>query len=100
MDGAMIVVLNLTLSLVAFVFIAKWYVTPWLKSVSLDAALEPILLLHSFRHLGMMFLVPGVVSPQLTASFAVPAAYGDLLASLLAFSALIGLRSDGGLQFP
>ncbi len=92
MDGAIIVVLNLTLSLVAFGFIAKWYVTPWLKSVSLDAALEPILLLHSFRHLGMMFLVPGVVSPQLTASFAVPAAYGDLLASLLAFIALIGLR--------
>ncbi len=92
MNGIQIVVLNLTLSLAAFIFIAKWYVTPWLKSVSLDAALEPILLLHSFRHLGMMFLVPGVVSPQLTASFAFPAAYGDLLASLLAFLALIALR--------
>ncbi len=92
MDGVIIVVLNLTLSLVAFVFIAQWYVIPWLKSVSLDAALEPILLLHSFRHLGMMFLVSGVVSPQLPTSFAYPAAYGDLLAALLAFIALIGLR--------
>jgi len=92
MDGVMIVVLNLTFSLVVFVFIAKWYVTPWLKSVSLDAALKPILLLHSFRHLGMMFLVPGVVSPQLPASFAYPAAYGDLLASVLALIALIALR--------
>jgi len=92
MDGVQIVVLNLTLSLVAFVFIAKWYVTPWLKTVSLDVALEPILLLHSFRHLGMMFLVPGVVSSELTASFAYPAAYGDLLAAMLAFTALIALR--------
>ena len=92
MDGAVIVVLNLTLSLVAFVFIAKWYVTPWQKTVPLDVALEPILLFHSFRHLGMMFLVPGVVSSKLTASFAFPAAYGDLLASVLAFTSLIALR--------
>ncbi len=42
MDDVIIVVLNLTLSLVAFVFIAKWYVTPWLKSVSLDAALPSL----------------------------------------------------------
>ena len=92
MDGVMIVVLNLTLSLVAFGLIAKWYVTPWLRSVPLNVALEPILLLHSFRHIGMMFLVPGVVSSKLTASFAYPAAYGDLLAALLAFTALIALR--------
>jgi len=100
MDGVLIVVLNLTLSLVAFIFIAKWYVTPWLETVSLDVALEPILLLHSFRHLGMMFLVPGVVSSKLMASFAFPAAFGDLLASLLAFIALIALRSGWRAAIP
>ena len=100
MDGALIVVLILTLSLVAFVFIAKWYVTPWLKTVSLDVALEPILLLHSFRHLGIMFLVPGVVSSKLAASFAFPAAFGDLLAALLAFIALIALRSGWRAAIP
>lgn len=100
MNDVIIVVLNLTLSLVAFVFIAKWYVTPWLNSVPLDAALKPILVLHSFRHLGMMFLVPGVVSPQLTASFAYPAAYGDLVASMLAFIALIALRFRWGAAIP
>ena len=100
MDGAMIVVLNLTLSLVAFVFIARWYVTPWLRTVPLDVALEPILLLHTFRHLGMMFLVSGVVSSKLTASFAYPAAFGDLLAALLAFTGLIALRSKWRAAIP
>ena len=42
MDGVQIIVLNLTLSLMAFVFIAKWYVTPWLKSMSLDTALPSL----------------------------------------------------------
>ncbi len=87
-----IVVVNLTLSLVAFILIAKWYVVPWTKRVPLEVALQPLLLLHSFRHLGLMFLVTGVVSSELTGSFAAPAAFGDLLASLLAFLALMALR--------
>ena len=52
----------------------------------------PLLFLHAFRHLGMVFLVPTVVGPALEAEFAVPAAYGDLLAALLALLALIALR--------
>jgi hypothetical protein len=40
----------------------------------------------------MAFLVPGVVASTLPTSFAYPAAYGDLLAAVLAFVALIALR--------
>ena len=41
----------------------------------------------------MVFLVPGVVARPLPDSFANPAAYGDLAASLLALLALIALRT-------
>lgn len=50
------------------------------------------MLLHCFRYVGLMFLIPGVTSETLDARFAVPAAYGDLAAAGLAFAALAALR--------
>ena len=43
---------------------------------------------HTFRFVGLSFLVPGVVSPSLSSAFAVPAAYGDLIAAILAIIAV------------
>src|SRR5262249_39050919 len=57
----------------------------------------PLLVLHSFRFIGLAFLVPGVVAPDLSAAFASPAAYGDLLAAVLALLALAALRSRWGI---
>ena len=51
-------------------------------------------------HLGMVFLVPTVIGPSLPAAFAVPAAYGDLLASLLALLAIVSLRRRWPLGLP
>jgi len=48
----------------------------------------PILLLHSTRHLGLMFLAPGATYANIPLQFAYPAAFGDLLAALLALAAL------------
>lgn len=48
----------------------------------------PILLLHSFRHLGLMFLAPGATYPGIPPQFAYPAAFGDLVAALLAVAAI------------
>jgi hypothetical protein len=50
------------------------------------------LLLHSSRFVGLAFLVPGVVSPDLPAALATPAAYGDLIAAVLALVALAMLH--------
>jgi hypothetical protein len=44
-----------------------------------------------FRFIGLSFLVPGVVSPSLPSAFAVPAAYGDLVAGVLAIVAILAL---------
>ena len=47
---------------------------------------------HSFRFLGLVFVLPGVVGAGIPAGFAVPAAYGDLATSLLALGALASVR--------
>ena len=85
--------LQVLLSLVGYSLIARLYVAPRLAALPLPAALTPLLLLHAFRHLGMVFLLPTVVGPLLPAAFAVPAAYGDLLAALLALLAIAALRN-------
>jgi hypothetical protein len=77
--------------------IAARYLWPVMRNQPLAEAVRPLLLLHSFRFIGLAFLVPGVVSPDLPGAFARPAAYGDLIAALLALLALAGLRSRLGI---
>ncbi len=55
-------------------------------------ALVPLVAPHMFlRTIGLGFLVPGAVSASLPATFAVPAAYGDLIAGVLAMAAALAL---------
>ncbi len=92
MNATQIFGLQFLLSLIVYGLIARWYVAPRLAALPLAAALTPLLFLHAFRHVGMVFLLPTVVGRVLPAAFAVPTAYGDLLAALLALLAIIGLR--------
>jgi hypothetical protein len=80
--------------------IARWYVAPRLAALPLPRALTPLLFLHATRYLGMVFLVPTVVGDELPSEFALPAAYGDLLASLLALVAIVALRAGWSLALP
>ena len=50
------------------------YIWPAMRAKSGPERFRPILLLHSFRFIGLAFLVPGVVAPELPAAFARPAA--------------------------
>ena len=79
---------NLLLSTVVFWAAARIYLLPRLATLTPRAVLLPILLLHSFRHLGLMFLAPGATYPGIPAQFAYPAAFGDLLAAVLALLAI------------
>lgn len=83
-----ILTVNLIFSTVVFLIAAKIYLFPRLAELKPETVLIPILLLHSLRHLGLMFLAPGAVYPGMPAPFATPAAFGDLLAALLALAAL------------
>jgi len=60
-----------------------------MRELPLHTAVRPILHLHLFRYIGLVFIVPGVVGPNLEAAFAVPAAYGDVVAMALAWVALM-----------
>ncbi|MFY9939946.1 MAG: hypothetical protein WAK33_23885 [Silvibacterium sp.] len=74
------------------------YIWPVLKERPSPENLKPILLLHGFRFLGLAFVVPGVVSPELPAAFAQPVAYGDLMAAMLALLALTTLGTRTGTE--
>ena len=88
----LILPVSITFSLVAWSLIMYWYVHPILKRYPVKQALIPFLLLHSFRYVGLMFLVPGVTTEVLDIRFSHPAAYGDLMAAVLAFIAIAAIR--------
>src|SRR5262252_9008854 len=86
---------SIVFSLIAWGIVAARYIWPELRYRQRPEALRPLLILHSFRFIGLAFLIPGVVSPDLPAAFAHSAAYGDIIAAILALVALISLPSTG-----
>ena len=85
--------LQLILGYVAWLLCFSVYVLPWLKSMDLFAAQRAIATLHSFRFFGLVFILPGVVGPNLpVAGFATFAAYWDLATGVLAILALLSVR--------
>lgn len=84
--------ISIAFSLTAWTLIFRWYIHPVAKKHPLHRVLMPFLLLHTFRYVGLMFLVPGVTTELLDSRFSNPAAYGDLIAAILAFVALGAIR--------
>ena len=89
--------ISVALGFLAWGIVAARYLWPYLRSQPRIDALRPLLVLHSFRFVGLAFLVPGVVAPELSAAFARPAAYGDLIAAVLALLALASLQRSWGM---
>jgi len=83
---------HLVLGYVAWLLCFRAYVWPKLKSMDPFDAQRAIATLHSFRFFGLVFILPGVVSPDLPASFTVFAAYGDFATGVLAMLALLTAR--------
>jgi hypothetical protein len=86
---------SIAFSAIAWGNVAR-YVWPALRFRPRSEALRPLLILHTFRFLGMAFLVPGVVSPDLPRAFATAAAFGDLVAAALALLSLLSLQRAPG----
>src|SRR5690348_6175456 len=87
---------SIAFSFIGWGIVAARYLWPALRYRQRDDALRPMLMLHSFRFLGLAFVTPGVVSPELPAGFARAAAYGDLVAAILALLALLLLPRGSG----
>ena len=92
--------ISYALAFLVFGLVARWYLWPAVKDREPKIALTPLLLYACLRVNGLMFLMPGLVSRELPRAFALPTAYGDLLAAVLALLALWPLRTGQGMALP
>ena len=83
---------QLVLGYVACLLLFRTYVLPRLRLMEMADAQRAIATLHSFRFFGLVFILPGVVGPNLPASFTMSAAYGDFATGLLALAALLTVK--------
>lgn len=84
--------IHLVLGYVAWLLCFSVYFLPKLRSMGRFEAQRVIATVHSFRFFGLVFILPGIVGPNLPASFAVFAAYGDFVTGVLAILALLTVR--------
>src|ERR1700726_4109990 len=89
MSPASIFLTHLVLGYVPWLLCFSAYVWPRLKAMDQVEAQRAIAILHSFRFFGLVFIVPGVIGPNLPAGFATFAAYGDFAKGVLAIVALL-----------
>src|SRR5271168_5160011 len=84
--------LHLVLGYVACLLCFDLYVWPRLKSMERVEAQRAIATLHSFRFFGLVFIIPGVIGPNLPSGFATFAAYGDFATGVMAMLALLTVK--------
>jgi hypothetical protein len=93
METAILFGISVLMSLIVWNKLSKKYLWLQIKDMELKKAVQPILFLHSFRFAGLSFLVPGVVHAGLNPAWAMPAAFGDFTAAILAFFTLLRINS-------
>jgi hypothetical protein len=92
MSQATVFWIHLFLGYVAWLLFFSAYAWPKLKTMDWVESQRAIATLHSFRFFGLVFVLPGVIGPNLPASFAEFAAYGDFATGILAILALLTVR--------
>ncbi len=92
MNPNLVFAIQSTVVFIAYALVLIWFVTPKLRTLALEDALIPLLAVHVFRVAGLTFLLPNVTAPDIPRDFAVPAAWGDLTAAVLALLAMIALH--------
>jgi len=92
MSPEIIFQMHLGLGYVACLLWFRTYLLPKLKSMERFEAQRVIATIHSFRFFGLVFILPGVVGPNLPSGFSTFAAYGDFATGVLAIMALLAVR--------
>jgi hypothetical protein len=87
-----IFLIDMALGYLTWALCIATYIAPRLRAMDHIEAQRAIATFHSFRFLGLVFLLPGFVGPNLPVGFAAPAAYWDLATALLAILALLTVR--------
>ena len=94
MDPQLFIPLSVTMGLITWGLAATWWAVPALARLPKERAALPLILPHGLRYVGLAFLVPGLSAQPLPEVFSHPAAYGDLIAAVLALVAAISLRRN------
>ncbi len=91
MNQTTILITSMTIGFVSWAIIANFWLIPWLKDNPFYKGLALLTIPHVFRYIGLSFLITGVTTFPLDPRFATPAAYGDLIAAVLALVAVMAL---------
>ncbi len=83
--------ISISMGIVGWMIIVKFWIIPWLKRKPFYEALALMTVPHIFRYVGLSSLFTGVTSSSLDLRFANPAAYGDLIAAVLALVSVLAL---------
>lgn len=79
-------------SLIAFVTLAIWYVAPWARARGRADALVPLLWVHVFRYVALQLYSAQQAGFPISDAGRDQIVYGDLIAAVLAASAIVALR--------
>lgn len=93
MNNRAIFAVSILMSTAAFGMFSVLYLVPTLKTMGVVEALQVLILIHAYRFIGLAFLLPGVVAAELPPEFAMPAAYGDLTAAIMAIISVLMLHA-------
>lgn len=87
-------------SIIVYTLLLLWIAVPWLDKQTTEIAIFWLALPHTFRHPGLVFLVPQLQVSTLPSAFAIPAAYGDLFAGILALLTMVAIKISWRIVIP
>lgn len=91
MSQIAILLTSMSLGVITWLIISWVWFIPWLQKRPLYNSLAILVIPHSFRYIGLSFLITGITASPLDMRFAAPAAYGDLITAVLALIAVAAL---------
>ena len=93
-------ILSVVGTFVAFSVLTRLYIWPAVRKLPTYEALKILTLPHAFRFIGLSFLFPGVVSPELPSTVSIAAAWGDVGAAILALLSIAALTWGWSFAIP
>ena len=91
---------QVTVATVVYALTYLWYVAPRLSRRPLLVALQPLLLVQTFRFTGLTLAADGQVDPAVPTDLLLQAGLGDMLSALLALLSLVLARRGAGAAVP
>ena len=93
-------ILSVVGTFVAFSVLTRLYIWAAVRKLPAYEALKILTLPHAFRFIGLSFLFPGVVSPELPSTVSIAAAWGDVGAAILALLSIAALTWGWSFAIP